>query len=148
MTFHLKSSIPDSQRQQHCNSYSKCPLHNNFWKRIYPGTTQNLLTQCHHVNTIRDVPLPLDAISLAININRKLATINPKLKGTLFSRTGNYKNTSHDLSTPLPLGAISLAININQMLVTINPKSTGTILNYIKTGKDYSLAVNSTEFLY
>ena len=50
---------------------------------------------------------------------------------------------------PLSLGAISLAIDINQKLTTINAKSNGTILNlFIKTGNDYFLAVNTTEFLY
>ena len=49
---------------------------------------------------------------------------------------------------PLPLGAILLVIDIIRKLVTIQPKSKGRILNlFIKTGKDYSLAVNSTEFL-
>ena len=49
---------------------------------------------------------------------------------------------------PLPLGAISLAMNINQKLVNIYPKSKGTILNlFIKTGNDYSLAVNSMHLL-
>ena len=49
---------------------------------------------------------------------------------------------------PLPLGAILLVIDIIRKLVTIQPKSKGRILNLlIKTGKDYSLAVNSTEFL-
>ena len=49
---------------------------------------------------------------------------------------------------PPPLGAILLVIDIIRKLVTIQPKSKGRILNLlIKTGKDYSLAVNSTEFL-
>ena len=39
--------------------------------------------QCHHTNTICDLstPLPLGAISFSIDINRKLPTIDPKLKG-------------------------------------------------------------------
>ena len=56
---------------------------------------------------------------------------------------------SDDLSTPLAMGAISLAIIINQMLAIINGKSNGTILDlFTKTRNNYSLAVNSTEFLY
>ena len=57
-------------------------------------------------------PLPLDATLLAVDINRKLVTIHPKLKGkipNLFKRTGNHMNTIRDLSTPHPLGAISVA---------------------------------------
>ena len=122
---------------------SKCLLHNSFWERIEPGTTQILLTinvnariqsrnyQCtilnlftktgNHTNMICDLstPLPLGPISLAININRKLATINAKSKGTilnLFIKTGIHTNMICDLSTSLPLGAISLAININRKL--------------------------------
>ena len=42
------------------------------------------------------MPLPLGAISLAININEKLATIASKSKGTtrkLFIKTGNHVDT-------------------------------------------------------
>jgi len=54
-----------------------------------------------------------------------------------------------NLSTPIPLGVILLAININRNLVTIHPKLKGMILSlFLKTGNDYSLAVNSMEFLY
>ena len=122
---------------------SKCLLHNSFWERIEPGTTQILLTinvnariqsrnyQCtilnlftktgNHTNMICDLstPLPLGPISLAININRKLATINAKSKGSilnLYIKTGIHTNMICDLSTSLPLGAISLAININRKL--------------------------------
>ena len=87
-----------------------------------------------------------------MDINRKLPTIHPKFKEiilNLFSRTGNHMNTICDLSTPLPLGVILLAININRNLVTIHPKLKGMILSlFLKTGNDYSLAVNSMEFLY
>ena len=67
------------------------------------------------------MPLPLGAILLAININQKLATIDPIYKGTmlnLFGRSGNHTNMIRDLSTPLTLGAILLDIDINRKLVT------------------------------
>ena len=73
-------------------------------------------------------PLPLDAILLAIDINRKLATIHPKLKGiilNLLSRTGKNANMIRDLSTPLLLDAILLTIDINWKLFTIDPKLKG-----------------------
>ena len=94
----------------------------------------------NHTYTIRDLstPLPLGSILLAININQKLVTIDPKLKGTilnLLSRAGNHTNTICDLSTPRPLGVILLAIDINWKLVTIDPKLKGTILNlFSRTG--------------
>ena len=76
-------------------------------------TTLNLLSRTgNYMNTIRylSTPLPLGTIMLAININWKLATNDPELKGmilNLFSRTGNYMNNYMnaicDLSMPLPL---------------------------------------------
>ena len=65
-------------------------------------------------------------------VSRRLATIDPKLKGTiliLFSRTRNQTNTIIDLSTLLQLGAILLAIDINWTLATIDPKLKRLILN-------------------
>ena len=48
---------------------------------------------------------------------------------------------------PLPLGLTLLAIDINQKLTAIDPKLKGTILNlFSRTGNDYSLAVNSTDY--
>ena len=93
-----------------------------------------------HTKTFRDLsmPLPLGLILLASDINQKLVTIDPKLKGTilnLLSRAGNHTNTICDLSTPRPLGVILLAIDINWKLVTIDPKLKGTILNlFSRTG--------------
>ena len=52
------------------------------------GTIFNLLSRIgNHTNMIRDLstPLPLAAISLAIDISRKLVTIDPKLKGTILN---------------------------------------------------------------
>ena len=47
----------------------------------------------------------------------------------------------------MPRGAILLAIDINQKLLTIDPKLKGAILNlFVKTGKDYSLAVKVWSF--
>ena len=89
---------------QHLMFYSpcsKCLLLKNVWKSIYPGTTLDY--------------------------------------------QGQYTNKIRDLSTPLTLSTILLAIKINRKLVTIDPKFKRTIL---KTGNDYSLAKNSTEFLY
>ena len=65
----------------------------NYWFQL-KGTIFNLLSRIgNHTNMIRDLstPLPLAAISLAIDISRKLVTIDPKLKGTilnLFIKTG------------------------------------------------------------
>ena len=88
-------------------------------------------------------PLPLDAILLAIDINRKLATIHPKLKGitlNLFSRTGNNANRIRDLSMPMLLDAILLTIDINRKLPTIHPKLKGIILNLLsRTGKNANM---------
>ena len=126
---------------------SKCLLHTNFWERIYPSTTHIILT----INAVNTRIRFIYAILLAIDINRKLATIHPKLKGitlNLFSRTGNNANRIRDLSTPMLLDAILLAIDINWKLFTIDPKLKGTILNlFIKAGSDLSLAVNSKKFL-
>ena len=77
----------------------KCLLHNGFYpgttqilltfsNRIYPGTTQILLTI--NVNTRLQscelsTPLPMGVIVLAISINRKLAALDPKLKGTILN---------------------------------------------------------------
>ena len=70
---------------------------------------------------------------IAMDINWKLLTINPKLKGmilNLFIKTGYHMDIikSRDLSTPLPVGAISSAIDINPKLVTIYPKLNGIII--------------------
>ena len=110
---------------------SKCLLHNNFIG-TYLSRYNNSDSQ---------------------SINRKLATIDPKLKETilnLFSRTRNC-----ELSMPLPLGAISLAIDINQKLATINPKLNGMInqsqikgdnpLPDYQTGNDYSFEVSGKD---
>ena len=79
-------------------------------------------------------PLPLGAISIAMDINWKLLTINPKLKRmilNLFIKTGYRMDIirSRDLSTLLPMGAILSAIDINPKLATIYPKLKGMILN-------------------
>ena len=66
----------------------------------------------------------------------------------VYKKHGTTQTQSCNLSMPLPLGAILTASDINQKLLKIDPKLKGTILSlFIKTGKDYSLAVNSTEYL-
>ena len=63
----------------------------------------------------------------------------------VYKKHGTTQTQSCNLSPPLPLGAILTAIDINQKLLKIDPKLKGTLLSlFIKTGKDYSLAVNST----
>ena len=123
---HIKEKTKRScQLTDSFNPCSKCLLHSKFWERIYPGTAQILFT---------------------INVNTLIQS--RKSKGTilsLFIKTGNHRNTIHDLSTPR--GAILLAIDINQKLLTIDPKLKGAILNlFVKTGKDYSLAVKVWSF--
>ena len=117
------------------------------------GTILNLFIKTgNHANAIPapSTPLLIGVISSAIDINKKLVTIDPKLKGlNLLSKAENYTNLIQALSTPLPMGAILSAIDINRKLVTIDPKLQGTILNlFIKTENDYYLVVNNTEFLY
>ena len=112
---------------------SKCLLRNNFWERIYPGTTQIFLT---------------------INVNTRIQSRNYQYqlsKGTILSlyiKIGNRINTIHDLSTPLPQGLISLAIDINRKLATIDPKLKKTILNlFIKTGNRECCKMNLIEVI-
>ena len=118
---------------------SKCLLHTNFWERIYPCTTHIILT----INAVNTRIRFIYAILLAIDINRKLATIHPKLKGitlNLFSRTGNNANRIRDLSMPMLLDAILLTIDINRKLPTIHPKLKGIILNLLsRTGKNANM---------
>ena len=56
------------------------------------GTILNLFIKTGNHTRDLTTPLPLGVILLAININQKLVTIDPKLKGTilnLFFKTGN-----------------------------------------------------------
>ena len=56
------------------------------------GTILNLFIKTGNHTRDLTTPLPLGVILLAININQKLVTIDPKLKGTILNliiKTGN-----------------------------------------------------------
>ena len=93
-------------RKKKDNKCSKCLLQNSFSKRIYPGTTQILLTI--NVNTqLQSHELPVGAILLAIEINQKLATIKAQLKGTilhLFTKTGSDYSLSKQYGVTISTG--------------------------------------------